>query len=299
MMKAGAALLSLLILSGCALPVPLRLASWAIDGISLLTTKKSITDHGISLVAERDCAMWRSLTGDEVCVDNDAGSSTAVAEAEAPDGADAAESLAVFETAAGTPASETIAYATPRAVVWLEETAFGETDPAAASFAAPFVERAGRADEEVGARPAPWRNDANVFENDPTDVAAADRAPRRVVARANTLGAMPAPGARVPRGIYFVVGSFRSLANARRLAGRHVSLAPMVVSAEMDGGSVFRVMVGPFSRRDRQDGRRRVLRAGIFDAWAISLDTEDWRLARTVESPAREVASTAGIVARR
>ena len=66
MMKAGAALLGLLILSGCALPVPVRLASWAIDGISILMTKKSIADHGISVVADRDCAMWRSLTGKEL-----------------------------------------------------------------------------------------------------------------------------------------------------------------------------------------------------------------------------------------
>ena len=86
--KAGAALLGLLILAGCALPLPIRLASWAIDGISLLTTKKSIADHGISVVAERDCAMWRSLTGEDICVDNDAGSSTAVAEAEKPPGTD-------------------------------------------------------------------------------------------------------------------------------------------------------------------------------------------------------------------
>ena len=335
MRKAGAALLGLLILSGCALPVPLRLASWAIDGISILTTKKSIADHGISLVAERDCAMWRSVTGQEVCVDNDAGSSTAVAEAQAPEDADGAESLASFETAAGTPASEPIVYTTPRVVVWLEEPTFVETDPAAASFqtaagesdeprvadwpgsvgieevdpaAASFSALAfERADEEVGARPAPWRDETGIVEIDPTDVVTAQPPPRsmaarvradagarRLVARAKSLRAMPIPGARAPRGIYFVVGSFRSLANARRMAGRHVSLAPMVVSADMDGGTIFRVMVGPFSRRERQDGRRRILQAGIFDAWAINLDTEDWRMARIMDGPARELASTVG-----
>jgi hypothetical protein len=68
------------------------------------------------------------------------------------------------------------------------------------------------------------------------------------------------------------------------------------MSAELDGGIVFRVMVGPFTKRDRQDGRRRVIQAGIFDAWAISLDTEDWRMAGVVDWPAREVASTADIV---
>ncbi|MDP6574108.1 MAG: SPOR domain-containing protein [Rhodospirillales bacterium] len=345
MRKTGAALIGLLILSGCALPVPLRVASWAIDGVAYLTTKKSIADHGISLVAERDCAMWRSLTADEVCIDNDAGSSTAVAEAEAPDDTDGAESLASFETAAGIQASEPDAHATPRVVVWLEELASGEVesaaafwqtaagesdepratgwprgegadeiDPAVAPFPAPFVEGDGRDGEEAGAPPVTGWNSSNIFESDTLEVAAVQRvprqpAPRRAVARnrpdagalrlvvsTNSLRAMPPQGARAPRGIYFVVGSFRSLDNARGLARRHVSLRPVVMSAELDGGIVFRVMVGPFTKRERQDGRRRVIQAGIFDAWAISLDTEDWRMAGVVDWPAREVASTADIV---
>ena len=461
--KTGAALLGLLILSGCALPVPVRLASWAIDAISYLATKKSVADHGISVVAERDCAMWRGLTGNGVCVDNDAGSSTAVAEAEAPDDTDDAESLASFETAAGIPASEPNAYATPRVVVWLEapgigevdpaaaswQTAAGESDepratdwqrgegveeidPAAASFSAPPVEGDGRAGEKVGARRMAWPSGAGLTEaDDPTVIAAvatlrggrtvarfrADASARRSVARpapyrvvvwleAQGIGevdpaaaswqtavgesdepratdwqrgegveeidpaaasfsappvegdgragekvgarrmawpsgaglteaddptviaavatlrggrtvarfradasarrsvARPAPhrvalaprGASAPPGIYFVVGSFRSLTNARRLARRHVSLEPVVMSAELDGGTVFRVMVGPFTRQERQDGRRRVVRAGIYDAWAISLDSEDWRMAGVVDWLASEVASTAGVV---
>ena len=338
MKKAGAALLGLLILSGCALPVPLRIATWAIDGISLLITKKSIGDHGISLIARRDCAMWRSVTGEDVCIDNDAGSSTVVADVETLGGSDDTEPLASFETASGTPASEPVAFATPRVVVWLEEQVFGETDPVAdswqtaagpsdeprvtdwssseglaeidpvaASFPMSPAERGSYVGEEVGARPSPERIDSGAFEYDPTDVAVAEQAPRRRVARigldaidrplvayANSHLAVPALGTRAPQGIYFVVGSFRLLANARRLAGRHVSFAPMVVSAVMDGGTVFRVMVGPFTRRDRQDGHRRMIRAGIFDAWAINLDNEDWRLALITESPAREMASIAG-----
>jgi hypothetical protein len=43
MEKAGAVLLGLFILSGCALPVPFRIATWAIDGISFVTTEKDGT----------------------------------------------------------------------------------------------------------------------------------------------------------------------------------------------------------------------------------------------------------------
>jgi hypothetical protein len=63
----GVVLLCLLLLLGCALPVPLRIASWASDGFSLLATDKSIADHGISVVARRDCALWRGLSGEKIC----------------------------------------------------------------------------------------------------------------------------------------------------------------------------------------------------------------------------------------
>ncbi|MCK5546928.1 MAG: hypothetical protein KAI27_06105, partial [Rhodospirillaceae bacterium] len=45
-------------LSGClALPPALQLASLAIDGISYMQTGKSISDHALSAVTNKDCAM--------------------------------------------------------------------------------------------------------------------------------------------------------------------------------------------------------------------------------------------------
>ena len=69
-------------LGGCALPVPLQVASWALDGISYLMTEKSVTDHGISLVAEKDCALFRGITEGAVCREWDDGETeTLVADA--------------------------------------------------------------------------------------------------------------------------------------------------------------------------------------------------------------------------
>jgi hypothetical protein len=63
-------LISPLMLGGCSLlPVSFQVASMALDGISLLTTQKSLTDHGISAFAEKDCAMWRGLTESDICQD--------------------------------------------------------------------------------------------------------------------------------------------------------------------------------------------------------------------------------------
>lgn len=59
-----------LVLGGCALPVPIQIASWAIDGISYIATQKSITDHGLSMVAGRDCAMHRVVTEGDICGDD-------------------------------------------------------------------------------------------------------------------------------------------------------------------------------------------------------------------------------------
>jgi hypothetical protein len=58
------------LLSGCALPVPIQAASWAIDGISYLATNKSLMDHGISAVRGQDCATFRIVTDGNVCRPN-------------------------------------------------------------------------------------------------------------------------------------------------------------------------------------------------------------------------------------
>ncbi len=58
-------------ISGCAaLPVPIQIASWALDGLSVITTQKSLTDHGLSMVSDQDCALWRGLTEGNICRDN-------------------------------------------------------------------------------------------------------------------------------------------------------------------------------------------------------------------------------------
>ena len=61
--------LTVLLSAGCALPVPIQVASWALDGISYVMTEKSVTDHGLSAVVQKDCAVWRGVTEGELCRD--------------------------------------------------------------------------------------------------------------------------------------------------------------------------------------------------------------------------------------
>ena len=56
-----------ILLSGCAIPPAISIASYVLDGISYAATGKSVSDHGISAVAGRDCATFRLLKGQNPC----------------------------------------------------------------------------------------------------------------------------------------------------------------------------------------------------------------------------------------
>lgn len=57
-------------LSGCGIPPAISIASYLLDGASYVATGKSISDHGISAVAGRDCATWHLVKGENICRGN-------------------------------------------------------------------------------------------------------------------------------------------------------------------------------------------------------------------------------------
>ncbi len=59
---------AVIVLSGCGLPPVVTFASSAADIFSYLATKKTVTDHGISLALQKDCALLRVLDG-PICVE--------------------------------------------------------------------------------------------------------------------------------------------------------------------------------------------------------------------------------------
>jgi hypothetical protein len=58
------------LLSGCGLPTAVTVASLVANGVSYVSTGKSITDHGISMALEKDCALLRGFEGD-ICLEPD------------------------------------------------------------------------------------------------------------------------------------------------------------------------------------------------------------------------------------
>ncbi|MCB9931091.1 MAG: hypothetical protein H6844_16945 [Alphaproteobacteria bacterium] len=59
--------LALATLAGCAVPAAVTIASYAADGASLLTTGRSMSDHGLSILLRQDCALFRAVEGEPVC----------------------------------------------------------------------------------------------------------------------------------------------------------------------------------------------------------------------------------------
>ncbi len=69
-MRAIIAAGSILVLAGCvSIPPAITAASWIINGASYAVSGKSVSDHAISAVLEKDCATWRIIKGDPICVD--------------------------------------------------------------------------------------------------------------------------------------------------------------------------------------------------------------------------------------
>ena len=269
----GFILLPIIVVQGCSIPDSVQVASWVIDGISYLTTEKSVADHGISLLAQKDCAMWRGIKGETFCREDTegvyalwdtvaTGNSGDLAEdadpaPREPEGAP--EDLAAFETAAGAPDGEKgVAGTAPL-------TSETETPEAAAAPAQPEADLTGpltpQAREPEPSKP-PFSL-ARFFE--------------RVDPRSDPLPAVPAQ----PAGgdMYFVIGSFHRDLEAERLADRHYTLEPAVILAELDGHQVFRVVVGPFTTADKEPLRRAISGTGIIDAWAMRIDPMEWNLA--------------------
>ena len=258
------------LLSGCALPVPVQVASWALDGISYLLTEKSVADHGISVLARKDCAVLRGLleTG-EFCRDFDEMATSL---------ADGGSYASVFFGDGANSDEDDVA-----AIAEFETAARGDSVDAdktgAATNARPII--------DDGIDSAAEMIDLSVVFEDGTGL---NDYPLQVVVTGPSLEASPEMAlnewrARTSRAaetaqepavsIYFVIGSFREHGNARKLRNKYRVLTP----------SVYRVLVGPFGQDQTKWIQQRITRAGISDSWAIRVLPGEWSMAM-VDPPA-------------
>ena len=58
---------ALLMTAGCGAPVAVAGASYAADGTLLVTSDKTVSDHFMSMVSKKDCALLRAFRGHPIC----------------------------------------------------------------------------------------------------------------------------------------------------------------------------------------------------------------------------------------
>jgi len=279
MLKVIALGTTVLLLGGCALPVPLQIASWVLDGVSVLTTQKSVADHGISLLAEKDCAVWRGVVEGEFCRD-EIDPTVMVADGGRKPEFDAGfnEKSNVLSPVSRVPVTDTA----------LKQQVIVDRREVGVKFSHAMSRAKVSAPRRVqGAQPVQAvRGDVPSSEA-PIETQAQGHS---VVAAKWSPPIKPKIHGTVPvGGIYFVIGSFRSQQNALRLSGRHQRYAATTISAKLDGKKIYRVVVGPIEKGKGKTVHKNLRNTGLTDTWAIRVNASEWTVAGPI--PRRNTAS--------
>ena len=289
-----------LVLSGCAVPVPIQVASWALDGLSYMVSQKSVTDHGISMIAEQDCALWRGLTEGSICHQNDdavlivadTGLSPKLPDAFAADGGaaepfdptDITEDLRPIEQQASQDVN--VAAAGDGEVPSDISEDLLAIDVFANFEIAAITPKADKPRSLVLVEAVPVEAETPVQQltteqaSDPGLVlltTAVGQRPEEV-----KFSALERRKGEPENGIYFVIGSFRNHANALGLADKHQALLPSVLAANLRGRAIYRVVVGPINGGQEKNIHRSIWKAGISDTWAIRVLPGDWSVTATI-----------------
>jgi len=272
--RVAGALAAPLLLGACGLPVGVQIASLIADGISVLTTDKTLTDHGISAVTQQDCALWRGVEGDTICRESDTDDTVKTALADA--GADASP---ILDAQGDLPLAEGD-----------KPTAELPPEPAAAP-APPAAPKPILVSEKRVVVPAPRKpTGADDLSPPPLDedkmILGAPKSPRApaepmqlasLKARPATAAIMPAKAAggigERPKRTYFIVASYHRQADAERFSGNHAALKASVLQGTAKGRTVYRVAVGPVADGARTRTRRDLKRSGFKDTWKLTLRT--------------------------
>jgi hypothetical protein len=288
-----------LALSACGGPIELTVAKLAGDLISYVSTGKSTTDHAVSYVAARDCALHRPLLEQDICKDDD----TVLAE-EAAALAVMGEPEIKQELRVARP--EIYAVNAP-AEDWSEPSATALRSNAIVTTNLPPLKAKKTSDETIEVASA---HDAIEVENvavarsdlgpiDPqveADAAVAgyvsDTPPAEIAAPKETMtAALVEPGAievdaietpvdvaldddnlALPLpGDYVVLASFADEVRARKALGLYAEYQPRLLNAEVKGTPYLRVAVGPLSPEHAQDLRLLAAKKGVKDPWIVGV----------------------------
>ena len=257
-------IVTIFILSGCAVPMPVQVASWALDGISLLATNKSVTDHGISIIAQKDCAMWRGLTKGELCKDliNDnimlankgSGTEDIYGSLENPTKNPAQISLS----------SNEVPY-TPDII----------EDHSSKENVTPLSNQV-NSNLSLVTKPHISELTSKVMSVDNFSELQNRNSTNGSYETANGLTAKPNEmQSYLKKGKYLVVGSFQKASNAILLTEVHKEFPLKIIGVRLKNKNVFRVVYGPLKSGLELKVLKSIRRAGFENSWPIWVKGDD------------------------
>jgi hypothetical protein len=269
-------------LAGCGFPPALIIASYAADGVLLVTSGKSSTDHLLSMAEKRDCAVWRVVKNRPVCQDfadsdpyeswRDPGEvEVAVQSTDAGFPTDLAEDMRRREQAMREAQN---AKQDKAERIQLAQAGAGQPVTSARDVTGP----SNRTMSDVSSAPLPAVSVPAAAVMPPTLV------PTAPVAQ--PVAPIPAPVAAAPEpaskpvaektaksgkgGTYVVLGSYKMEENAKRIARQHQALKPQMQSVTVRGERYTRVVVGPYSAAEAAAVKERVKTQGAADAFTAA-----------------------------
>ena len=271
-----------LLTAGCGMPIGVQIASFLADTVSVITTDKTLTDHGISSITKKDCALWRTIEGKNICRESDNSVTTL---------ADASSMPRAVSTKVKLPEPNRGATATVKTInknfAWRETAEFPKEEPGKAVAALPPLTAPAPEVIPTKTNLTPWApittevivpetltRSKNIIvtpaaptiptrHNKPTYVV-----PKTVLTPPTNIQPMvkpttvaepvykPAapvqPASHKTRQTFFIIASYHHKAAASRFSGKHSRLEPTILEGTAHGKRVYRIAIGPVLREDRK-----------------------------------------------
>ena len=261
-----------LFIAGCGLSPVLEVAYYGLQGISLATSGRSVGDHAISAMLDKDCAMFRLVKGEAVCREPKEGEvpvSVTIAralkeDASAPQGVADADGPEFGEDTER--AEQTIA-AAASADPMMVPRSMSDDVPALAGIA--VVETATPTRTAAFSKPLP-RQVAAVVDVRPLSAPETAAPGRQRTGWEVTVAVAKRPD-MVPGASVLVLGSYLTRLRARRAARQWPSIATTVVSARIGGKTYYRVVTRPVGSAGIADERARLKSHGVPETWTAKV----------------------------
>ncbi len=261
-----------LLIAGCGISPVVEVAYYGLQGLSLAASGRSVGDHAISAMLDKDCAVFRLVKGEAVCrepkedevpvsvaiaraLKEDASAPRVVADADDPESGENTEG-----------AERTIASAATLDPMMVPRS-MSDDVPAVAGIAA--VENATAPRTAAFSKPPPRQVAAAVTVRPLS--APETAAPGRQRTGWEATVALAERPDRVPGIRVLVLGSYLTRLRARRAARQWPSIATTVVSARIRGKTYYRVVTGPVGLAGIADERARLKSHGVPEFWTAKI----------------------------